>query len=131
MWQDELNTGRYQAPSRLTWAEFRKRHTAERLSAMPESTQTAYRVALDHLQRLIDPDRLAKLTPQVMSRFQAEARKEGMKATTLARHLRHIKAALRWGERQGLLAKAPAIEMPKLAKGQSLAKHRPVTARRV
>ena len=79
-------------------------------------------------ERIIDPDRLAKLTPQVMSQFQAEARKEGMKATTLARHLRHIKAALRWGERQGLMVKAPAIEMPKLAKGQSLAKHRPVTA---
>ena len=63
-----------------------------------------------------------------MSRFQAEARKEGMKATTLARHLRHIKAGLRWGERQGLMVKAPAIEMPKLPKGQSLAKHRPVTA---
>jgi integrase len=126
-WEDELRTGRYQAPSRLTWAEFRRRCDAERLSAMPESSQVAYRVALDHLQRLIDPDRLAKLTPQVISRFQGEARKEGMKATTLARHLRHIKAALRWGERQGLLAKAPAVEMPKLPKGQSLAKHRPVT----
>ena len=85
-------------------------------------------MALDHLERIVNPDRLAKLTPQVMSRFQAEARKQGMKATTLARHLRYIKACLRWGERQGLLAKAPAIEMPKLAKGQSMAKHRPVTA---
>ena len=128
VWQDELNTGRYAAPSKMTWQQFRERHTAERLAAMPESTQTAYRVALDHLQRIIDPDRLAKLTPATISRFQADARKEGMKATTLARHLRHIKAALRWGERQGLLAKAPAIEMPKLAKGQSMAKHRPVTA---
>ena len=95
---------------------------------MPESSQVAYRVALDHLQRLIDPDRLAKLTPQVMSRFKPKPGKEGMKATTLARHLRHIKACLRWGERQGLMVKAPAIEMPKLPKGQSLAKHRAVTA---
>jgi hypothetical protein len=61
-----------------------------------------------------------------MSRFQAEARKQGMKATTLARHLRHIKAVLRWGERQGLMVKAPAIEMPKLDKGLSMAKHRAV-----
>ena len=127
-WEDELRSGRYQAPSRLTWAEFRRRYEAEKLAAGPESTATAYRVALDHLERIIDPDRLAKLTPQVMSRFQADARKEGMKTTTLARHLRHIKAALRWGERQGLLVKAPSIEMPKLDKGQSLAKHRPVTA---
>ncbi len=95
---------------------------------MPESTQAAYRVALDHLEGIVNPDRMVKLTPQVMSRFQVKARKEGMKATTLARHLRHIKAALRWGERQGLIHKAPAIEMPKLPKGQSLAKHRPVTS---
>jgi integrase len=67
------------------------------------------------------------VTAQLMSRFQAEARKEGMKTTTLARHLRHIKASLRWAERQGMLAKAPGIEMPKLAKGQSMAKHRPIT----
>ena len=128
VWQDELTTGRYQAPSRLTWAEFRKQCEAEKLTAMPASTQAAYHAALDHLQRIIDPDRLAKLTAQSLSRFQAEARKQGMKATTLARHLRHIKACLRWGERQRLMVKAPAIEMPKLPKGQSLAKHRAVTA---
>ena len=101
VWQDELRTGDVQPPSKLTWAEFRKRCQAEKLSAMPESSQVAYRVALDHLQRLIDPDRPTKLTAQVLSRFQAEARKEGMKATTLARHLRHIKACLRWGNGRG------------------------------
>lgn len=127
-WEDELRSGRYQSPSKLTWAEFRKRYENEKLAAMPESSRVAYRVALDHLGRIVNPDRLAKVTPQVMSRFQAEARKQGMKTTTLARHLRHIKASLRWAERQGLIAKAPAIEMPKLPKGQSMAKHRPVTA---
>ena len=45
-----------------------------------------------------------------------------MKDAILNRHLRHIKAALRWAERQGLLTKAPFIEMPKRAKGQSQAK---------
>ena len=128
VWQDELRNGRYQAPSRLTWKEFRARCKNEKLAAMPYSSQIAYRVALDHLERIVNPDRMAKLTPQVMSRFQAEARKQGMKATTLARHLRCIKACLRWAERQGLIAKAPNIEMPKLAKGQSMAKHRAVTA---
>ena len=123
-----MNTGRYQAPSKLTWAEFRRRCQAEKLAAMPESSQMAYNVALDHLERIVNPDRMIKLRPQVMSRFQAEARKEGMKATTLARHLRCIKACLRWAERQGLLGKAPSIEMPKLPKGQSMAKHRAVTA---
>jgi integrase len=62
-----------------------------------------------------------------MTQFQAKAREGGMKLTTIGRHLRHIKAALRWAERQGMFAKAPTIEMPKLPKGQALMKHRPVT----
>jgi len=124
VWQDELNSGRYQAPSKLRWADFRELVDEQKLLAMPESSQLAYRVALDHVSRLVNPDLVSKLTPQVMSQFQAKALKGGMKPTTLARHLRHIKAVLRWGERQGLLVKAPAIEMPKV---QATAKHRPIT----
>jgi integrase len=140
VWQDELNTGRYQAASRLTWAEFRKRYEAEKLAAMPKTTQAVYLLAFDQMERIINPDRLCKLTPQVMSKFQAELRKPreivqdgrktvrpGMKDTTIAKTLRHIKAALRWGERQGMIVKAPLIEMPKASRGK-LMKGRPIVA---
>ncbi|MCC6126006.1 MAG: site-specific integrase [Pirellulales bacterium] len=50
-----------------------------------------------------------------------------MKETTIAKTLRHIKAALRWGERMGLMQKAPSIIMPKRVKGQSMMKGRPIT----
>jgi integrase len=50
-----------------------------------------------------------------------------MKDTTLAHHLRHIKAATRWAVKLGLMAKAPAVEMPKRAKGQSQARSRAIT----
>jgi integrase len=126
-WQDELNSGRYAAPSRITWADFRERVRREKLAPMPRSSQLAYETALEHLERIINPDRLAKLTAAVMTRFQTLAREGGMKPTTIARNLRHIKACLRWAERQGLIPKAPAIEMPKLPKGHHQAKHRPVT----
>ncbi len=49
-----------------------------------------------------------------------------MKDTTLAHHLRHIKAACRWGAKLGLMAKAPAVEMPKRSKG-SQARSRAIT----
>ena len=51
-----------------------------------------------------------------------------MKDTTLAHHLRHIKAATRRAVKLGLMAKAPSIEMPKRAKGQSQARSRAITA---
>lgn len=125
-WEDKLNSGRYVAPSRITWSTFRERFQAERLAGKPESTQEAYRVALDHVERTVNPDRLVKLTPPVLSQFQADLRAAGMKDTTIARHLRHVKAALNWAERVGLLAKAPKMEMPKLA-GQTMMRGRPVT----
>jgi integrase len=109
----ELQAGLDVSPSRITWAEFRRRYADEKLAGMPESSQVAYRVALDHVDRVLDPDKLAKLTAQAMSTFVAKLRREKMKPTTIARHLRMIKAALRWGERQGYMAKAPVIEMPK------------------
>ena len=125
--EKELQAGRFASPSRITWLEFRERCTAEKLSAMPTSSQVAYTVALDHLGRVVAPDRLCKLTPQVMSRFVADLRKEGMKPNTINRHLRHVKACLRWAERQGMMSKAPAIEMVKAVKGQSFAKGRPLS----
>ena len=39
VWQDELNTGRYQAPSRLTWAEFRERYENEKLTTLALRTR--------------------------------------------------------------------------------------------
>ena len=108
VWQDELNTGRYQAPSRLTWAEFRRRYEEEKLTTLAPRTQLSARSSLNQLERVLNPDRLAKLTATTMSRFQSELRKPreivrggktiikpAMQDTTIARHLRHIHAALR------------------------------------
>jgi integrase len=141
VWEDELNNGRYQAPSRLTWKEFRKRYEAEKLAGLARGTRATAGESLDCFERIVNPDRLVKLTPAVMSRFQAELRKPReivkgdkkiikppTKDTTIARHLRHVKAALRWGAKVGLLAKAPNIEMPRLAKGQALMRGRAITA---
>jgi len=124
VWQDELNTGRYAAPSRITWADFRERYEGEKLAGMSKGSQLAYTVALDHVTRVLNPDRLARLTPQAMSRFVAKLRKGGMKPVTIAKHLRHINAALRWAERQGYMSKAPTIEMPKV---RGTMKGRPIT----
>jgi integrase len=124
--QDELNSGRYVASSKLTWAAFRERYEAEKLAALAPHTVETARGSLAQLERVLNPGRLAVLTAAALSRFQADLRKEGARDTTIAKTLRHVKAALRWAEKQGLLRKAPAIEMPR-ANGHNLAKSRPVT----
>jgi integrase len=95
---------------------------------MPVSTQRAYGVALDYLERTVNPDRLTKLTATVMSGFQAKLREAGMRDTSIASYLRQIKASLNWAVAVGMLAKAPRIEMPKRVKGQTLMRGRPITA---
>ncbi len=125
--QDKLNSGQYQAPSKVTWEQFRERYTAEKLAALAPATKKAALLALGHLGRVIQPDRLVKLTPAVMSRFQAKLRGDGMKDTTLAKTLRHVRAALSWGVSVGLLPKVPELHSPKRSKGQSMMKGRPIT----
>ena len=103
------------------------RYEAEKLATLAPTTRETALAGLRHVKRILRIEYLAKLSPSAMSKFAAECRKEGMKDTTLAHHLRHIKAATRWAVKLGLMSRAPAIEMPKRAKGQSQARSRAIT----
>ena len=125
--EKELNDGTYCKPSRLTWAEFRKRYEAERLGGdTPEKTRNAYVSALNHVTRVLNPGRLCQVTTRAVARLQQDLRQEGMGETTIRRHLRHIRAALAWAHEQGLLAVMPTIKRPKDG-GRKLAKGRAPT----
>jgi integrase len=124
--EKELEAGTV-SPSRITWDEFQRRYDDEKLATLAPSTRETALAALRHVQRVLSIEYLAKFTSEAASRFAAAMRKEGMKDTTLAHHLRHIKAATRWAVKMGLMSKAPAIEMPKRAKGQSQARSRAIT----
>jgi integrase len=153
-WEKQLRAGLYQSPSKITWKEFRERYETEHLATLSEKTQVSAISALNHLERVLNPDRLSKVTATTLSKFQAELRKPqeiinpakkiikrgkeiikpaekiikpGMRDTTMASHLRHIKAALSWGVSMGLLAKRPDLIMPKKSKGQTMMRGRPIT----
>lgn len=140
-WEDELRSGRYQAPSRMTWAEFRRRYEDEKLSNLGEKTRQTAGTAMNHIERILDPDRLSKLTTAALSHFQAELRKPykvvngervttkpGLKDVTVASVLRHLRPALRWAVSMGMLPRMPDMHPPRRTKGQSLMRGRPITA---
>jgi len=127
VWQDELTSGRYVAPLKMTWQDFRQRYEKEKLQSLAPGSLLAARITLDYIEEIVNPDRLAKITADVVSRFQSKLRDRGIKETTTAHHMRNVKAALRWAVSMGLLAKCPNIEMPKVPRGQSLMKGRPIT----
>ena len=116
-WEAELQAGAYHKPQNISWAAFRERCEDEKLSALSPNTLAATLTAFNHLERLVNPKNLTVITPQVLSRFQADLRKSGMRETTIATHLRHLRAALGWAVSMKLLAKRPEIEMPKLREG--------------
>lgn len=127
-WEAELNEGRYKAQSRMTWEEFQERYHDEKLASLAKATGEAADSSFNHATRVIKPERLVELTTARLSEFQRQLRNAGMKETTIATHLRQLKAALSWAVRRGYLRTMPVIEMPKRAKGISQAmRGRPIT----
>jgi integrase len=127
-WEAELQEGRYRRPTRISWPEFRERYETEKLASLSPNTLEATDAAFNHLEQKIDPKDLNVLTSAVLSSFQATLRAGGMKDTTIATHLRHIRAALGWAVSMEMLTAVPKIHMPAQAKGRTLMRGRPITA---
>ena len=82
---------------------------------------------MNHVEALIRPNRLAEITPASLSRFQAELRAKGLKETSIATHLKHLRAALGWAKSIGLIATVPVFNLPKRVRGAKMMRGRPVT----
>ena len=124
----DLNEGRYVTPSKVTWEEFRDRFEAEKLPSLAVRTGGSYATALNHVENLMRPSRLADLTAAALSTFQARLRKREIKESSIATHLRHVKAALGWAHSMGMLVRRPEIQLPKRARGSNHMRGRPITA---
>lgn len=81
---------------------------------------------MNHLERVIAPKRLSILTSAVLSRFQSDLRKEGMKDTTLDAHLGHLQSALSWAVENEYLREMPKMHRPKRVKGKKFARGRAI-----
>jgi integrase len=119
--EQELRNGIYQAPNKITWKQFREKYLAEKGPMLSPKTVGSFKSAANHLERVLNPDRLIKLTAAAVSRFQTLLRQEGMGDSTIANVLRHLKAALSWGVGQGLLQAVPKMVMPKSGKAKARA----------
>ena len=95
-WEDDLRKGRYSAPSKLTWAEFRTRYEDEALSGLSDNTAELCCTSFNALERIIDPNRLRDVTAAQLSKWQAALRAEKLSEATIAAYSRHLSAALAW-----------------------------------
>jgi integrase len=75
----------------------------------------------------LHPEKLSELDSASLSRLQTRLRDAGLQESSIATHLRHVKAALKWAYDLGMLVKLPKVQMPKRARGQRHMRGRPIT----
>ncbi len=124
-WEAELREGRY-CGSRITWADFRKRYEDEVLASLAVNTDAKCGGVFNAIEKHIGPKRLRDLTAERLSGFQAKLREAKLAESTIAGMLAHLRAALQWAVRMGLLAAMPKIDRPRRVKGGNLMKGRPI-----
>jgi integrase len=126
----QLMAGAGGTPSRLRWEEFRERYEKEVVPGLAKRTAEKIGTVFDRLEEEISPVRLWDLTEARLSAFAAALRSSGLKETTLAGYLAHLKSALGWAVKQKLLPARPAF--PKIHRAKKYAgrpmKGRPITA---
>ncbi len=72
----ELNHGKHQAASRMTWEAFRDLFEVEYLPDKRPGTRDVYRATLDRFEQLCNPRTLRGVTERTVSLFAAGLRKE-------------------------------------------------------
>lgn len=125
-WEVELTTGGVGASPRMGWEAFVAMYADRKLSTLRPATEANYFCSLNRFRELVGPRRLADLETESVARFAVALRGQGNREATVAKHLRHLRAAARWAHRQGLLTRVPHFDMPS-GRGTENAKGRPPT----
>ncbi len=125
--ESELREGRYHEPLKVTWETFRERYESQVLPGKARATDEKVSGVFNLLEQYANPARLCDLNAAKLSHWQTKLRDRGLADSTINAYSAHLRAALNWAKRQGLLAAVPTIERLKRAKGGKLMKGRPIT----
>ncbi len=126
-WEAELREGRYCAPSKITWAQFRERYEMEVLPGLAKRTDAMVGTVFNAVERILGPTKLADITAERISQFQATLRQEKKSEATIRTYLAHLRSSLNWAVEIGFLTAAPKISRPPRATANRFMKGRPIT----
>jgi integrase len=119
LWEADLNAGRAQGRYATTWATFRERYEDEVVPGLAERTADKITTTFNAVERVLPRvanGKLADLTPEALSRFQAAMRDGSRSEDTIKGYLNHLRAALTWAVGQEMIMKMPAIKKVQRAK---------------
>lgn len=127
VWQDDLRNGRYKAPSRVTWEEFRDKYETEVGCNLAPKTLLRIGTVFDGIETHINPERVRDVTSERLSHYATKLRKAGLAEATIGSYLAHLRAALSYAVEWGYLASIPALPRQQRIKGAKTMKGRPIT----
>ena len=114
----ELLTGTYEDKSKMTWANFKAEFDARIAAGMLPQTRRLTMDALRHFERIIKPQRIGAIKTQTIDDFISKrrldkGRKKGecIRAASVNKELRHVKAVLRIAHEWKYLAEVPKFRM--------------------
>jgi integrase len=111
--EEAVREGQWKATRKMKWKDFKRKYETEGMFDLASATVSAFQEAAKKLEKLVRPSTLQSLTEEKLNSFTTHCLMEGLSKHTVARHLRHLKAALRWAVSQKLLLECPAFRMPK------------------
>lgn len=127
----DILQGRWTAPSTISWEQARQRYEAEALPNLSPRTAEPKAAAMNHIEAILKPRKLADVTAERLSYFQSKLRDQELADTTIAGHLAHLGGFFAWAVSVGMIPKAPRIPKIKAArqgKGKvRFMKGRPIT----
>jgi len=110
-WESELEQGIY--TRRMTWEQLAMRFADEYLPRLKANSQTTMRSTLTAFGKFVQPQAaISSITGSTISQWTARLRADGLRESTIARHLRCLKCILNWAVSTELIARRPAITMP-------------------
>lgn len=110
-WEAELEQG--VVSRRINWEELTMKLADEYLPRLKRNSQITMRSTVNAFRVFVQPEaNIASITGGTISAWTAKLRKEGLRETTIARHLRCLKVILNWAVSLELIPRCPAITMP-------------------
>lgn len=127
-WEAELRAGiQSQSQGRLSWSEFVKVCTKQRISALAVRSRPIYTAILDSITEVVRPATLNNLTAQGISLWQTHQRESGVAESTIESRSAALLSMLNWAKDQKYVKDVPTFSKIVRSRSGKKMKGRPLT----
>lgn len=125
---EKILNSRHLTDGTASFADFIDIYTFEHLHSLSPASMKKSLSVLSIYEEEMEPATLAGVTATNLSLYCARSRKAGRSESTIATHLKTIKAALSWGKQNGFISELPAF--PRITRAKDArAKGRPISTK--